>query len=102
MVVQEASTELVSIPATYETVSETIVVTPQSVEYVSIPATYETVQEAVVVQEASRALKCHVRSSLGTIILRICALRTRFGAQKLDLELSRHGSSANLPLVPNQ
>jgi esterase/lipase superfamily enzyme len=40
-------------PATYETVTETVVVTPQSVDYVEIPATYETVSETVVVQEAS-------------------------------------------------
>ena len=56
VVVQEASTELVSVPAVYGTATETVVVQPESVEYTSIPATYETVQEAVVVQEASTQL----------------------------------------------
>ena len=56
VVVQEASTELITIPAVYGTVSETVVVKPQSVEYVSIPAEYETYNETIVVQEASTEL----------------------------------------------
>jgi len=43
-------------PATFETVTETVVVQPQSVDYVTVPAKYETYQEAVVVQEASTEL----------------------------------------------
>ena len=45
--------QYVTIPATYETVSETIVVQEASAELVTIPAAYETVQETVVAQEAS-------------------------------------------------
>ena len=41
VVVQEASTELVSIPPVYDTVTETVVVQPESVEYVTVPAVYE-------------------------------------------------------------
>jgi uncharacterized protein YggE len=48
--------DLVSIPAVYETVSETVVVQPASVEYVTIPPTYETVTETVTTQEASTEL----------------------------------------------
>ena len=40
----------------FETVSETVVVTPQSVEYITVPPVYETVTETVVVQEASTEL----------------------------------------------
>lgn len=50
------TTELISVPATFETVNETVVVQPASVEYVSIPPVYETVTETVVVQEASTEL----------------------------------------------
>lgn len=56
VVVQEASTELVSIPPVYETVSETVVVQPESVEYVTVPPVYENFTETVVVQEASTEL----------------------------------------------
>lgn len=72
-----SETVLVSVPAEYETVTETIIVQPQSVtyevipgkfewvdgeipgesvEYVEIPAQYETVEETIVVQEASTEL----------------------------------------------
>jgi len=75
--VQEASTELVTIPAQYETVTETVVVKEAStelvvtpaeyewvdgdvegsvVEYEVTPAEFETVSETVVVQEASTEL----------------------------------------------
>ena len=71
IVVQEASTELVKIPAEYEwvdgdvegnttefeiipaefeTVTETIVVQPARVEYVPIPKTYETVKETILIR----------------------------------------------------
>ena len=53
---REATTELVAVPATYRSVSETVVVTPQTVDYATIPATYETYQDTVVVQEASTEL----------------------------------------------
>jgi len=77
VVVQEASTELVTIPATFETVKETVVVKPASVEYevtpaeyewvegeidgstveyVATPPVFETYSETIVVQEASTQL----------------------------------------------
>ena len=45
VVIQEASTELVTIPATYETVTETVVVQEASTQLVTTPAVFETVYE---------------------------------------------------------
>jgi len=42
---------LVTIPATFKTVTDTVVVTPQTVDYVTVPAEYETYTDTVVVQE---------------------------------------------------
>ena len=77
IVTKEATTEIVIPPATFETVTETVVVQPQSVEYVRVepeyewvegdvpgntveyiaqPPQYETVAEPIVVQEASTEL----------------------------------------------
>jgi len=42
--------KLETIPAEYETVSETVVVQGASVEYVQLPPSYETVQETIVLQ----------------------------------------------------
>ena len=77
IITKEATSEIVKLPPVFETVAETIVVTPQTVDYVTIPAEYEwvdgeieggsveyettpaeyeTVAEPVVVQEASTEL----------------------------------------------
>ena len=43
IIVQDASSELIVVPATYRTVSETIVVQEATTDLVAIPATYKTV-----------------------------------------------------------
>jgi len=58
IVVQEASTEFVSIPATYETVTETVVAQEASTEYVNVNGRMvERVIPAVTRQESRRVVK---------------------------------------------
>jgi len=61
VVVQEAGTELVTIPATFETVTETVVVQEASTDLVTIPATYETVTDVVVVTPQSVVFQLSMR-----------------------------------------
>jgi len=57
MVAQEASEELVTIPATYKTVTETVVVKPESKRMIPVPAKYDTVSERIMVKPARSVWK---------------------------------------------
>ena len=55
--VQEASTSLRAVPATYRTVTETIVVQPARTDIQVIPAVYETRTERVLISPAREEWK---------------------------------------------